>query len=301
MFSHNGGIMFLKPVTRIVLVKMAENGERMIKSIIMKNKHAFATTMILLLLTSCKTTTTTGPTLLANTVDLATGLVAHYSLAGNGVDSSGGGFNGVNLGAAAATDRFGHPSSALRFNGSTSYVLCDNILNDVFCAPIAKFTVAGWARATVMGSFASGKGYIIGKNAGGNLGPYMWGVGHYDGLVYATIFSDTAANNFIGLTSPMGVNEWFHFAMVFDGSLPELERLKLYVDGTSYNATVFRHVGTLSTTTTPSQQHLTIGASHAANAPLAPANFFTGDIDDIRIYNRAFTQAEVQALYFQSN
>jgi hypothetical protein len=143
-----------------------------------------------------------------------------------------------------------------------------------------------------------GGGFIIGKNAGGTSGPYQWNVTHRDGFVYAAVFSDAAARDYVALISPMSTNQWFHFVIVFDGSLPEMQRVKLYVDGQSSNTSVYQHVGMLGTTTVNTRQHLTIGASHDANNPQSFHSFYDGDIDDIRIYERALTIFEIQKLYF---
>jgi hypothetical protein len=197
-----------------------------------------------------------------------------------------------------ATSHLGLENGAYSFNGMNSAIQCGDILDEVFCAPIAKFSVAGWARTRRCGSFEHGGGFIIGKNGGGTYGPYQWNVTHADGFVYAAVFSDTAARNYVALTSPMSTNQWFQFVLVFDGSLPEMQRVRLYVDGQSSNASVYQHVGRLGTTTANSQQHLTIGASHEANYPQLFHSYYDGDIDDIRIYDRALTTTEIQELYF---
>lgn len=229
----------------------------------------------------------------------AVGLVLYYPFDGNAIDESGNGRDGTVDGATLTADRFGRPASAYDFNGRTSTIRCGDILDDVFSAPVAKFTVSGWAKTRTCGSVSRGGGFIIGKNAGGNDGPYQWSISHLDGLVFAEVFSDTAIKDFVELVSPMSTNQWFHFALVFDGSQPEMQRLKLFVNGLSLNSTVRRHLGTLGTTTVNSQQHLTIGASHFANGPLLPGSFYEGIIDDICIFAKALTPEEVEALYLE--
>ena len=229
------------------------------------------------------------------------GLVAYYRLNGNGEDKSGKDHNGTVVDAASTFDRFGKENSALSFNGSTSYVRCGDILDDVFCYPIAKFSIAGWAKTRTMGTFAHGGGLIIGKSAGGTYGPYQWGVTHVDGIVYAAVMSDPTAQNYIGVSSPMPANQWFHFVLVFDGSLPESDRIQLYVNGESVNSKIFQRVGNLGTSTTNSQQEVTIGAGHAAGYPQIPNNCYDGIVDEIRIYDRALTFAEQHDLFVAKN
>ncbi len=225
------------------------------------------------------------------------GLVAYYRFAGNAADSSGNGFNGTVAGAVLAADRFGNASEAYSFNGYSSTIRCGDILDNVFSAPIAKFSVSGWANTRTYGGFESGGGFLVGKNAGGNYGPYQWGVSHVGGLIIASVFSDTAQANYVELGCPMGLNQWFHFVLTFDGSQPVGQRIQLHVNGQTSGVYVYQQMGTLGTTTTNSLQQLTIGASHNANAPLTPNNFYDGRIDEISIYDRVLTESEIQSMY----
>lgn len=232
-----------------------------------------------------------------NTTVPTQGLVLYFPFNGNANDASGNGFNGTVVGATLTTDRFGTSNSAYSFDGYTSTIRCGDILDSVFSDSVAKFSVSGWAETRVFGSFQTGGGFIIGKEAGGTYGPYQWGVSHVGGLIIGSVFSDTAIQNYVELACPMTTNQWFHFVLVFDGSLPDTQRVKLYVDGQTSNVYVYQQQGTLSTTTTNSAQNLTIGASHAANQPDSPGNFYDGNIDDIRIYNRALSADEITTLY----
>ncbi|HTR80796.1 MAG TPA: LamG-like jellyroll fold domain-containing protein [Bacteroidota bacterium] len=227
-----------------------------------------------------------------------TGLIAHYTFNDDVYDDTGNGYDPILIHATPTSGRLSHEGGAYRFNGHSSIIDCGDILDDVFCAPIAQFSIAGWAKTRTCGTVEYGGGFIIGKNAGGSVGPYQWNVTHRDGFVYAAVFSDPAQRDYLALVSPMSTNQWFHFVLVFDGSLPEMERVKLYVDGQSSNTSVYQHVGNLGTTTSRTGQHLTIGASHAAHDPQSFHAFYDGDIDDIRIYDRALTAAEIEELYF---
>lgn len=230
---------------------------------------------------------------------LQPGLVAYYPFNGNASDSSGYGFNGTVIGATPVVDRFGNPNRAYSFDGLTSTIRCGDILDTVFSDSVAKFSVSGWAESRAYGSFQTGGGFIIGKNAGGTYGPYQWSVSHVGGLLVGGVFSDTAQHNYVELACPMATNQWFHFVLVFDGSLPEMQRVKLYVNGKTSATTVYQHVGTLGTTTANSAQNLTIGATHAPNNPGSAGNFYNGNIDDIRIYNFALDSTSVQSLYHE--
>jgi outer membrane protein assembly factor BamB len=225
-------------------------------------------------------------------------LVAYYPFNGNANDASGNGNNATFISATLTEDRFGHNSSAYSFNGTTNTIQCGDILDEVFCAPIAKFTITGWAKTRTCGNYTTGGGLIMSKSSGGN-GIYQWNIAHQENLVHAAVVSDGIAQNYLWLTSPMTINQWFQFTLVFDGSLPEMQRLKLFVNGQSSNTSVYKHLGTLGTTTQNSTQNVCIGASHEFGDPQNLHSFYDGCIDDIRIYAKALTQEEIDSLYHE--
>jgi hypothetical protein len=83
-------------------------------------------------------------------------------------------------------------------------------------------------------------------------------------------------------TTNLPLNTWSHVAASYDGSA-----LRLYVNGTLVRTLSLP--GSLMTTAGP----LRIGG----NAPSVPfgGQFFNGSIDEIRIYNRSLSQADIQA------
>jgi hypothetical protein len=226
----------------------------------------------------------------------AHGLVAHYPFDGSIQDRSGGNSNGIpSYDVQWVSDRFGKPDGALHFDGATGYVRLGNVLNSVFSASVAKFTVAGWAKTDMYPSHQGG-GSIVAKAAGGAAGPYQWSVTHdHDGRLKGFVPSKLDASAYLEKQSEViSVGRWLHFALVFDGSLTETDRVQLYVDGIA--GVTSRHVGIFGVTTQKSDQEITVGATHHAGLPFSADNFYLGTIDDIRIYNRALSQAEIQGL-----
>jgi hypothetical protein len=226
---------------------------------------------------------------------IVNGLIAYYPFTGNAVDSTGNGYNATYVDATPTTDRFGNPASAYDFNGFNNTIQLGDILDEVFCTPVAKFSVIGWANTRTCGSLTSGGGLIMGKSAGGS-GPYQWIISHQDGFVDA-FCSDGNAQNYLWIAHPEPTGNWFQFAMIFDGSLPELQRVKLFINGDTTKLFIYRHMGTLGTNTMNTTQNICIGASHEPENPNQLNNFYNGIIDDIRIYNKPLTQEEIRALY----
>jgi hypothetical protein len=78
--------------------------------------------------------------------------------------------------------------------------------------------------------------------------------------------------------SALALNQWSNLAVVFDGS-----QVQFYVDG------ALATTASLSASITARGNALRVGAD--ANTQ----QFFRGSLDDVRIYGRALTVAEIQA------
>jgi hypothetical protein len=221
------------------------------------------------------------------------GLVAYYSFNGNADDASGNGYNGTVHGASLVTDRFGNGNSAYSFNGKNNYIDLGDILDNVFCADTAQFSVSGWAKINAYNP--NGGNIIIGKATGGP-GPYQWDLSYNnDGTLAGGVFSDSTVNNYLIKYTSIGTNQWFHFVLIFDGKQPLNDRIQIFLNTTLYTQN-YQSGGTLGTSTKNTSISLIIGGQN--HYPL-PQNLFDGFIDDIRIYNRPLTIAEIDALYHE--
>lgn len=81
--------------------------------------------------------------------------------------------------------------------------------------------------------------------------------------------------------SPLNIidSRWHHLAVTYDGAT-----LRIYVDGALSNSGAL----TLNTTT----RVLFIG-----RAPVRSSEYYSGDLDDLRICDRALSAAEIDALF----
>ncbi len=87
-------------------------------------------------------------------------------------------------------------------------------------------------------------------------------------------------------TSVIPVNQWIHFVDTYDGS-----KVRLYLNGAlqveaAYSLGIF-----------PGNGAIGIGASVGGGSPGQFLSPFQGKIDEISVYNRALTAAEIQAIY----
>ena len=86
------------------------------------------------------------------------------------------------------------------------------------------------------------------------------------------------AVNWVTGTTPNPVNVWTHVALTYDGAT-----LRLYVNGVQVASQA--QAGSIQTPSTP----LRIGG----NVPYG--EYFQGLIDEVRVYNRALSAAEIQS------
>jgi glucose/arabinose dehydrogenase/PKD repeat protein len=199
------------------------------------------------------------------------GLVAAYGFdegAGTTVtDSSSNGNNGsIANGTWSTAGKYGN---ALSFNGSSTLVT-------VPAAPSLNLTTGmtleAWVNPSAIGSVW--RTVIFKERPGGMLYSLYAGNGGPQRPV-GQVFLANAEQNAVG-ASTLPLNVWTHLAATFDGST-----LRLYVNGSL--TSTFAVSGTLATTTSP----LRVGGNSIWG------EYFRGRIDDVRIYNRALSAAEI--------
>ena len=228
-----------------------------------------------------------------------TDTLAHYLFNNNANDATANGFNGsLSGGPSAVTDRNGNSNGAFYFDGSSQYGLFGDILDTVFNRSTAKFSVSGWFKPNKYSSAGTTQ-FIIAKAAGGS-GPYQWYITIWDdSTVWAVVHTSATTSPLssaqwygVKSKSKIKLNQWQHFAMVFDGSESTNKRVNLYFNGTGSNVLASKY-GTLGTTTANTAQHITLAAGHVAGNSSTGNNFFKGEIDEITIMNGTLDSAEI--------
>jgi Concanavalin A-like lectin/glucanases superfamily len=204
-------------------------------------------------------------------------LLACYKFNGNALDSKSSKHGTVN-GATLTTDRFGKANSAYSFNGINNYISIPGVsLGE------SQYTYAAWVNAsnttaysqTIISIGGDGSDQAIAltnvtaSNPNWNFFSYIY----YAALPIPQVLS----------TNNVTTSQW-HFVV----ATRTINNLTLYIDGNK--------VGTVSST----------GVAPAYATPIAGAigsryradiQFFTGKIDDVKIYTGALTDEEVLLLY----
>jgi hypothetical protein len=177
-------------------------------------------------------------------------------------DVSGSGNNGTLAGQTWITaGRFG---GALNFNGNIVTV------PDSASLDLSTMTLEAWVRPSGLGGIWR---TALLKEAPGGLAYSLYA---HDGSIPMSELNIGGART-VGGTTAIPVNTWTHIATTYDGA-----NMRFYVNGTQ--------VG----------QRAQTGAVFASTSPLRIGGntiwgeHFAGDIDEVRIYNRALTAAEVQ-------
>ncbi len=208
-------------------------------------------------------------------VNLANGLIAHYSFTGNANDLSGNANNFFNNGAALTTDRFGNPNSAFAFNGTTTSLSAPN--PDILRTEV--WSVSAWYRTTSSGTIQRL------TNKGGPLTSstnYMCIMMSPTGAIYGTIWNGAVEVQCMD-TRVTNDGLWHHVVFIREGVNSRI--LNLYVDGI-LRRSVNDPYGNLV-----NASDFTVGRNSQPN------QYWNGSIDDIRIYNRILSQEEVCAIH----
>jgi hypothetical protein len=200
--------------------------------------------------------------------DLNSGLVARYQLDGNAIDAWAG-HNGVAYGPTQTADRFGYDKGASYF-ATNGYI-------DIPDSPafhLQQLSVSVWVQPDPL----SGYCIVLSKDDGSRgIQFYMLGAAGVC-LAYFGLGDAGWHNLMFGATFVPG--QWAHLAATYDG-----QYIRAFVDGNPAGSLAYS--GTNAYGTRPLQ----IGRN-----TYSQTQYFTGAMDDLRIYNRALSISENQQL-----
>ena len=215
--------------------------------------------------------------LLATPDVLTNGLVAHLSFSSNFKDDSPNGNDGGTTNVTFGPDRFGIPNSAAVFNGTDSQVAIKaGTPFNLFPVTVAAWVLSANAQSADCGIVSdyfgsSGNGWGLFAN-GSRLRSWYYGL------------KGSVRSDFLNVTNT-GPTRWRHLAATYDNTGG-----KLFLDG----ALVVSHdwIGAPSASTTT--QSLLVGENRSADGS---HQNFKGSIDEVRIYGRALSPAEIGEVY----
>jgi len=206
--------------------------------------------------------------------NITDGLVGHWKFdEGSGTiayDASGNDNHGMLINSPEWVD--GKMGGALEFDGSSNYVDCGN---NASLSALSKLTVEAFFKPNTVSPLYQ---QIVGKQ--GFLNEYRIILYENDivSQIYDTTHEYSVRSSNGGVYAEAGV--WYHAVMTYDGA-----NLKLYINGTLVDTL------SLAITINPNYLPLNIGRNNSN------VFYFNGQIDDLRIYNRALSPEEIQDLY----
>jgi hypothetical protein len=212
------------------------------------------------------------------------GLVGYWPFNGNANDESGNGNNGIVNGATLTSDRLGAPNSAYNFNGDGQYIQAPNQSLQ------GSVSFSGWYKMTTY-NLSQNDVFFFANNSPSNsildcnfAAGYRYdaGTGQHGHSVYPR--SNSNLTGYYALNQIPEANVWHHFVCVFENGVS----VKMYLDNNLFytNNTVISNSSLLSLP-------MLIGYAGLGYS-------FTGQLDDIGIWNRALTQEEITNLYNSS-
>jgi hypothetical protein len=201
-------------------------------------------------------------------------LMGHWALDGDAMDNSYYEGDGTVHGA-PAWDSTEYIGGSMIFDGTDDYI---EIQDYTGISGANSRTVAAWINAD-----PEAAGVIVdwGESVDGGKWRFM--------LSNGTLRVNVQGSVKIGTADLRGAG-WHHIAAVFENDgTPDVNDIKFYIDGVEDPT----EAATPMTINTTSNQNVLIGAILIGTTPF---QLFEGQIDDVRIYNRALDVSEIQTL-----
>lgn len=194
---------------------------------------------------------------------------------GAAIDSSISGNNGNMFGIATSTFySAGKIGQGFNFDGVNDYVN----MGDVLDASSASMSVSAWIKLNKLNANQK----IVYKNH--SVSPWESWELYIDTANEASFqMANTSASYFSAGTDPLSAGVWYHLVGVKNGN-----DLSIYLNGVNGSS----WTGTVSGTVQNGNGGLLFGVDAVGGSSL-----FNGIIDDVRIYNRALSAAEIKLLY----
>jgi hypothetical protein len=199
--------------------------------------------------------------------------MAYYAFDGNANDRSGNGNHGTVNGAQLTTDRHGNIDGAYSFDGQDDSI---RVPDDESLHMTEQISLV----ASVLPTSQKSQEIVL-KGAevnGPTAAPYSLALSGTGDVVFS-LRPDLQFTQLRKTGYPL--DEWFFVVGTYDGTT-----MKLYINGNLENSASIS--GILNENSSP----LLIGTRLNL-----PADTFHGEIDELRIYDRALSEAEVAALY----
>jgi hypothetical protein len=203
---------------------------------------------------------------------LNNGLVAYYPLDGNAIDASGNNHDGVTYGTVLTEDRFNHSGKALLFSGTNSYI-------NLHCNFDYQLrTINLWFYANTIDQIA--RHIYISDNPKLKYGFSQIKIMEINGTKQIRSSAGIGGGTAEGNAEVLG-KKWYMITLVVDTN-----ETRHYLDGSLIGKFANGYM-----TSNAGDTSALLGVSREYD------RYFEGKLDDVRIYNRALSEAEIKKLY----
>jgi len=218
--------------------------------------------------------------------DITSGLVAHYKFDSNTNDSSNNGNNATLNG--SLTYVTGKNGQAIEIGSSDDYISVGNSieLNN-------NFSFSGWYKLSNTATVPSWNSFFHTRGAYCEAGGSGLGVMYQNESETIRIYDASNCYGIGSITYPIATNTWFQFSITYDGST-----VNSYINTTLIDS--FSYSGNLGNASASSDLPFIIGAMYIPSRNNLTYNW-QGNIDDVRVYNRALSSSEIQQIYTGSS
>ena len=218
------------------------------------------------------------------------GLLCWYPFNGNANDESGNSHHGISNGATLTMDRFGNANEAYSFNGMNTEI---RVPNSSALNLTGDFSISIWFKS--INPPTNNNSHTLIAKRDDNLSccssnvPWNFSINYQqNGIDYKKPICAFASNSytFNQSDSLITLNTWQQLIFIYKS-----DTLIMYLDGdqiySSYSSSAQRATNT---------NDMLIGSINRATGD----EYMNGDLDDIGIWNRALTPAEIQQIYINT-
>ncbi|CAA6826569.1 MAG: Unknown protein [uncultured Sulfurovum sp.] len=205
-------------------------------------------------------------------IDLEEGLVAHYEFEGDANDSSGNGNHGTEYGGVSYVD--GVIGQAGSFDGVDDHIEIDSNVGD----NEQTLSVSVWAKTS---DLSNDWGMIVGREYSGSNVNDVWSIKQHLNSVGVQVLESDSSEYY----NEVQINDsWQQLGFIYNGNEKKLKAFK--------NSKIIYSLDVLQgSLNSDNLLKLFIGTYATKNY------YYNGHIDDLRIYNRALSESEIQELY----
>ncbi|MGQ9848276.1 MAG: LamG domain-containing protein, partial [Bacteroidales bacterium] len=206
---------------------------------------------------------------------LDSGLVAYFPFNGNAIDETGNGYNGtINGNATLVPDRFNSPDRAFTFPDQSSSI---SLANSISLNLETGFTINTWVKYKLNSSLR----IIVSKHVCGFANGFLFGI-DTDGQI--VLFLGQSGWSIVRTNQTFVEDQWYMVTATYDATS---NIGKVYIDGQlgGNGSVAYNNF---------SSNPISIGEAYQNNCAAANMN---GAVDEVKIYNRPLSDAEILEEY----